>query len=127
MNTKYITRSVPNTIDELEKLMDTIPNNYLSFHPSDRVSKIFDEYRILLNNCEKEKDKEKKIENIKIFFNNIVFVDKFHFIFRNKSFRLAVFNKIKYLIKYDKSFYMYIPYVYIIFELVKKNRFNKSY
>jgi len=122
MNTKYITRSVPNTIDELEKLMDTIPNHYLSYHTSDRVSKIFDEYRILLNNCEKEEDKEKKIENIKILFNNLVFVDKFHFIFKNKAFRLAVFNKIKYLIKYDKSFYMYIPYVYTIFELVKQNK-----
>lgn len=122
MNTKYITRSVPNTIDELEKLMDTIPNHYLSYNPSDRVSKIFDEYRILLNNCEKEEDKEKKIENIKILFNNLVFVDKFHFIFKNKAFRLAVVNKIKYLIKYDKSFYMYIPYVYTIFESVKQNK-----
>lgn len=123
MNTKYITRTVPNTIDELEKLMNTIDNNYLSFYPCERVSKIFDEYRILLNNCEKEENKEQKIENIKILFNNIVFVDKFHFIFRNKAFRLAVVNKIKYLIKYDKSFYMYIPYIYTIFESVKKNKY----
>lgn len=124
MNTKYITRSVPNTIDELEKLMSKIPNKYVSDPSADNteIYKIFNEYRQLLNNCEKTDNKQKKLENIKIMFNNLIFVEKFYFLFQSKPFRLAVVNKIKYLYKYDKSFYTYIPYVYSIFELIKKKK-----
>lgn len=125
MNTKYITRSVSNTIDELEKLMRKIPNNHVSYLSDDntKVYKIFNEYRELLNNCEKTDNKEKKLENIKIMFDNLIFVEKFHFLFKNKAFRLAVVNKIKYLHKYDKNFYAYVPYLYSIFESVKKNKY----
>ena len=122
MNTKYITRSVPKTIDELEELMRKIPNNHVSYPSADnrKVYKIFSE---LINNCEKTDNKEKKLENIKIMFDNLIFVEKFHFLFKNKAFRLAVVNKIKYLHKYDKSFYIYIPYIYTIFQSVKKNKY----
>lgn len=123
MNTKYITRSAPKTIDELEEFMHTIQNNYVSKLSDNKdVYKIFNEYRELLNNCEKTDNKEKKLENIKIMFNNLIFVEKFYFLFQSKPFRLAVVNKIKYLYKYDKSFYTYIPYVYSIFELIKKKK-----
>lgn len=125
MNTKYITRSVPNTIDELEKLMSKIPNKYVSDPSADNteIYKIFNEYRQLLNNCEKTDNKQKKLENIKIMFDNLIFVEKFHFLFRNKAFRFAVVNKLKNLHKYDKSFYAYVPYLYSIFESVKKNKY----
>ena len=73
MNTKYITRSVPNTIDELEKLMSKIPNKYVSDPSADNteIYKIFNEYRQLLNNCEKTDNKQKKLENIKIMIMKI--------------------------------------------------------
>jgi len=122
MNQKYITRSVPNTMEQLEKLTNTISNDHISYEPSEHKKKILYEFFNLLNDCKKTHNNDKKLEKFKILLNNIIFLDKYYFLFKNKKFRIAIVQKIKYFYKYDKNLYIYIPYIYVIFESIKKNK-----
>jgi hypothetical protein len=123
MEYTYITRSAPKNIEQLEKLNGMIPNDYFTYNSSDKKAKIFKELDKYMNDFKNSKTKDDKLEKNKIIWNNMIYDDKFHFLFKNKNFRKTTIDKIKYFSTYDKNFYMYIPYLYKILVSVKNNKF----
>lgn len=124
-STNYVTRSSPKDIEVLENFSKTILNNYITYTPSDEKIIIFLEFKKYIDDVENTHQKDKKIQKIRILWNNLVYVEKFHFLFKNINFRKSIIDRIKYFSEYDREFYMYIPYIYNIFDSVKQNKYIK--
>lgn len=117
--TKIITRSCVKNIDDLENLNSSITidltwsvkNKKRMFYVNS-LQKLLNDY----NNCNV---RDKKMEKNRIIWNNLIYNSNYHFLFNNKKFRYTFISKLKFFMKSDKTFYLYIPYLFDILQNLK--------
>ena len=121
MNTnKIITRSCIKNIDDLENLNSSIHVDLVWSKKNRKRMFYVRSLEKLLNDYNECNVKDKKFEKNRIIWNNLIFDSNYHFMFNNKIFRYTFITKMKLFMKYDKTFYLYIPYMFDIFQKIKK-------
>ena len=121
MNTnKIITRSCIKNIDDLENLNSSIYVDLVWSKKNRKRMFYVKSLEKLLNDYNECNVKDKKLEKNRIIWNNLIFDSNYHFMFNNKIFRSTFITKMKLFMKYDKTFYLYIPSMFDIFQKIKK-------